>query len=118
MTTQITPCGLPLSGNNERGRKGGGKKFQLQFFVVGYRFWDVFAFFFFCSHESPAQCAGFLCERETASTAYGEDVLLGSSGQAEGEDEAAAAAGPPWGPQGAGDSQGSRGYPGRAALQD
>lgn len=50
---------------------------------------------FFSPHESPAQFAQFLCEMKVASAAHGVDVLLGSSGQAQGEDVAAPAAGPP-----------------------
>lgn len=102
-----------MKEEEKEGARSSSCNFLLSVIVFG-----MFLLFLFCSHGSPAQCAGFLCETEVASAAHGVDVLLGSSGQAEGEDEAAPAAGPPWGPQGAGDSQGSRGYPGRAALQD
>lgn len=48
MTTQITPHGLPLSGNNERGKKTeGARSSSCSFFVVGYPFLVLFFFFFF-----------------------------------------------------------------------
>ena len=58
-------------------------------------FFFLFLFCFVFSPESPAQFAQFLCETKVASAAHGVDVPLRSSGQAQGEDVAAPAAGPP-----------------------